>query len=244
MAMKMLNGNIATNGKENMSVFGPHFERIFNNHRPVDLTILDKITQHPVLSKLDLPISLDEVNAAINKLKNGKSPGLNGIPPEAYKAMNSCTCRRIHRYVADFFKGDVDYPGWHQSQCVPVPKKGNLSDPNKWRGVMLMDVCSKIILSVMNGQAFRLLELHGTKFQFGGTPGLGCQDGLFTLKILINAHKNHHLPLFVAFVDLVKAYDTTKHDLLLCILGKYGAPPKFVASIRTMYTPPCRGPEN
>jgi hypothetical protein len=124
MAMKMPNGNIATNGKENMSLFGPHFERVFNNHCPFDLTILEKITQHPVVSKLDLPISFDEVNAAINKLKNGKSPGLNGIPPEEYKAMNSCTRCRIYCYVADFFEGDVDYPGWHQSQCVPVPKKG------------------------------------------------------------------------------------------------------------------------
>ncbi len=99
-----------------------------------------------------------------------------------------------------------------------------------------MDLCSKIFASVMNGWAFRLLDLHGTKFQFGGTPGLGCQDGHFTLKTLINAHKNHHLPLFVAFVDLVKAYDTANHDLLLCILKKYGALPKFVASIHTTYT--------
>jgi hypothetical protein len=104
MAIKMPNGNIANNGKENMSVFGPHFERIFNNHCPVDLTILDEITQHPVLSKLDLPISFDEVNAAINKLKNGKIPGLNGIPPEAYKAMNSCIHRRIHCYVVIFLR--------------------------------------------------------------------------------------------------------------------------------------------
>lgn len=50
---------------------------------------------------------------------------------------------------------------------------------------------------------------------------------------LINAHKNHHLPSFVAFVDLVKAYDTVNHDLHLHILKKYGAPPKFVASMRT-----------
>jgi hypothetical protein len=178
MAMKMPNGNIATNWKENMSVFGPHFKCVFNNHRPVDLTILNKIAQCPVLSELDLPISFDKVNAAINKSKNGKSPGLNGIPPEAYKAMNSCTHRRIHCYVVNYFEGDVEYPGWHQSQCVPVLKKGNLSNPNKWRGVMLMDVCSKIFLSVMNSRAFRLLELHGPKFQFGGTPGLGCQDGL------------------------------------------------------------------
>jgi hypothetical protein len=40
----------------------------------------------------------------------------------------------------------------------------------------------------------------------------------------------------VAFVDLVKAYDTANHDLLLKDLEKYGAPPKFVAAIKTMYT--------
>jgi hypothetical protein len=109
---------------------------------------------------------------------------------------------------------------------------------------MLMDVCSKIFLSVMNGQAFCLLGLHGTKFQFGGTPGLGCQDGLFTLKTLINAHKNHHLPSFVALVDLVKAYDTTNHDLLLCILEKIWRPPKvcFIHPYH-VHQPHC-GPEN
>jgi hypothetical protein len=45
MAMKMPDGNVATNGKENMSVFGPHFDRVFNNHRPVDLIILDEFAQ-------------------------------------------------------------------------------------------------------------------------------------------------------------------------------------------------------
>ena len=101
---------------------------------------------------------------------------------------------------------------------------------------MLMSVCSKIFSSVMNGHAFRLLDLHKTRFQFGGTPTLGCQDGLFTLKTLLNAHKNHDLPSFVDFVDLVKAYDTANHDLLLKILEKYGASPKFTEAIKTMYT--------
>ncbi len=101
---------------------------------------------------------------------------------------------------------------------------------------MLMDVCSKVFSSVMNGRVFCLLELHRTKFQFGNTPTLGCQDSLFMLKTLLNVHKNHDLPSFVAFIDLVKAYDTTNHDLLLKILEWYGAPPKFVAAIKTMYT--------
>ena len=41
--------------------------------------------------------------------------------------------------------------------------------------------------------------------------------------------KNHNLASYVAFVDLVKAYNTANHDLLvLRILERYGCPPKFV----------------
>ncbi len=76
-----------------------------------------------MLPKLDLPISFKEIDPAVNKFKNGKSPGLNGIPPEAYMVMNRPTHCRIHCYVAAFFVGNADYLGWHQSQCVPVPKK-------------------------------------------------------------------------------------------------------------------------
>ena len=62
----------------------------------------------------------------------GKAPGLNGIPSEALKAMDDMPQRTVHKHVSDFFDGKTDHEEWHKSQCVPVPKKGNLSDPNKW----------------------------------------------------------------------------------------------------------------
>jgi hypothetical protein len=83
----------------------------------------------------------------------------------------------------------------------------------------------------MMARAFQLLDKHGTRFQFGGTPKLGCRDGLFTLKALLNTQQNHDLTSYVSFVDLVKAYDTANRNLLLHILERYGAPPKFVAAI-------------
>jgi hypothetical protein len=52
---------------------------------------------------------------------------------------------------------------------------------------MLMDMCSKVFSSMMTARAFTLLDKHGTQFQFGGTPGIGCRDGLFTLKALLDA---------------------------------------------------------
>ncbi len=87
MAMKMADGSLAKNGKKNMSVFGPQFDCIYNNHHPINLTVLDDVPQCPALLDIDSPITFEEVNVTINKLKNEKSPGLNGIPPKAYKAM-------------------------------------------------------------------------------------------------------------------------------------------------------------
>ncbi len=81
--------------------------------------------------EIDCPITFSEVDKAIKKLKPGKAPGLNGIPSEAYKAFGRKMRMRIHRYISQFVNGIRDYDGWHKSQCVRVPKKGDLADPNK-----------------------------------------------------------------------------------------------------------------
>jgi hypothetical protein len=224
IAKKPKNNDLASNAKENMSVFSKHFHKVLNNPRPVDNSVLDLIKQKPCLTAIDAPITFKEVKRAINKLKKGKAPGLNGIPPEAFKVMDDMPRWTVHKHVSDFFDGKTNHEGWHKSQCVPVPKKGNLSDPNKWRGIMLMDMCSKVFSLTMTAHAFQLLDKDRTRFQFGGTPELHCRNGLFTLKALLNAQQNHDLALYVGFVDLVKAYDMANHDLLLRILKPYRAP--------------------
>ncbi len=235
MSMRLANGELALNAKENMSVFGAHFNKVLNNHRPVDYSVLNLLEQKSCLTLINNPITFSKVKRAINKLKKGKSPRLNGIPPKALKAMDNTSQQTVHRHVCDFFKGKVDHEEWHKSQCIPMPKQGNLSDPNKWQGIMLMDMCSKVFLSVMTAQAFTLLDKHGTRFQFGRTPEIGCRDGLFTLKTLLNAWHNHNLTSYVGFVNLAKAYDTANHKVLIDILRRYGAPPKFATAIETIY---------
>ncbi len=137
-----------------MSVFAPHFQQVYNNHRPVELEFVAHVPQQRTLWELNDPITWKEFTKAVKKLKNAKAAGLTGVPPEAFKAMSTANLCHVYKHCNDFFLGIANHEQWHCSQCVPFPKSGDLSDPNKWRGVMLMDVCSKIFSSVMNGRAF------------------------------------------------------------------------------------------
>jgi len=76
MAMKLENGDLASNAKENMSVFSLHFHKVLNNYRPVHNSVLELIDQKPCHTAIDTPITFREIKRAINKLKRGKHPAL------------------------------------------------------------------------------------------------------------------------------------------------------------------------
>ena len=60
-------------------------------------------------------------------------------------------------------------------------------------------------------------------------------NSIFTIKTLLHLIHNHKLPIWVEFLDLVKAFGTSNHALLIAILGKYGAPPRICSTIKRTY---------
>ena len=85
MRMKLYANNYAGNDEENMSVFNPHFVQEFNDHKEIDIEMLDKLKKHKTLYDLDKTINRDEFDSPVTSLTNYKSPGLNQVSPEACK---------------------------------------------------------------------------------------------------------------------------------------------------------------
>ena len=168
-------------------------------------------------------------------LANGKSPGLNDVPPDAFKALSNQNLDLLHSFFNAYWRGEIDFHELHERQVVPVPKSGDLSDPNKWRDVTLMDMGFKIFSSILCSRLFRIIDVHGVKYQFGFTPGVGCQDGSFTIKTMLHLRHNHNLPTWVLFADLVKTFDTSNHALMDRLLERYGYPPALRSAIARMY---------
>jgi hypothetical protein len=109
MAMRLPDGTQATNASDNMSVFAPHFQRVYNNHRPVDLRFVEQVPQRRTLWELNDPITWEEFIKAVKKLKNAKALGLTGVPPEAFKAMSTANLRQVYNHCNDFFLGTANH---------------------------------------------------------------------------------------------------------------------------------------
>ena len=236
MKMRMDNEELANNDKQNTQVFVKHFTTLYNTRRDYANNTARFIKQRETDRSLAEQITWVECRRAVAKLKNDKSPGENGVPPNALKALNERNSRIIYDYVCKFWNDEIDINEWRTGLVKLLPKKKDLSKTDNWTGINLMDVASKVFTSILADRAYKLLERYGTKSQFGGTPKVGCQDRQFTLKTPLHLRHQHNLHSHVIYIDLVKAYNTVNHELLFEILAKYGAPPEFVNFTSRLYS--------
>ena len=59
--MSLPNGELAMTDAENSFVFGPYFDRVFNNRRSIDWPVLDKIKQIDMIEELYPPILWEDI---------------------------------------------------------------------------------------------------------------------------------------------------------------------------------------
>ena len=85
--MRLPTGKLATTDKENTEVLGLHFEKLFNNHRPIEWKVINEIKKCQTMHEFNKPISWAELKTEIAKLANNKAPGLNKMPPNAFKSL-------------------------------------------------------------------------------------------------------------------------------------------------------------
>ena len=78
-----------------------------------------------------------EVELAIEKLKNHKSPGIDQIPAELIKAGGRTIRCVIHKLIISIWNKKELPEEWKESIIVPICKKGVKTDCNNYRGISL-----------------------------------------------------------------------------------------------------------
>lgn len=116
-----------------------------------------------------------------------------------------------------------------------LPKKGDLSLPGNYRGIMPLETAYKIVSILLLNRLRPIAESSDHEQQCGFRPGRGCNDAVFTVKMAMKKRREHSKETWILFLDLVKAFDRVPRELLWQLLEKFGIPPKLVRLLKALH---------
>ena len=227
--MQKADGTRASTPEENAAVFKSSFEKLYGRAASFDPSVLDSLPQLLTAPDLDhIPTDI-EIRTAVRRLNN-TAPGESGVPAPLFKALISTGAGFdvVRSMVTRFWEsGDVESE-WEIGLLAILPKKGDLSDPGNYRGIMMLEVAYKILANLLHARLDPIMESLDHETQCGFRRHRGCSDAIFSLQQLIAKRREHGLETWVLFIDLVKAFDRVPRELLWDVLRKYGVPLKIV----------------
>jgi len=127
---------------------------------------------------------------------------------------------------------------WQKAMIVPIFKKGDRHSPDNYRGISLLSLLSKCYTSVLNKRLVTWIEKNEkiAGEQAGFRKGYSTVDHIFTLNAIVEKRLcKRGGKLYVCFVDLKKAFDSVKRDLLFDVMQKNGLSCKFMKAVVAMY---------
>ncbi len=94
---------------------------------------------------LERPLSIDELDASINKAKLNSAPGIDGISNRFIKEFWEYLRVPLHRYAMCCFEKGYLTSNFRSSKIRLIPKKGDCSKIKNWRPISLLNCFYKII---------------------------------------------------------------------------------------------------
>ena len=206
--IKSSSGEIITDKGQQMESWVEHYSDLYSRENTVSPAALDAIESLPTMDELDSEPLVEELSKAIDSLALGKAPGNDGIPLDLIKHCKPTLRLPLH---------DVLYQCW-QEGAVPQdtrdPKiitlhknKGERNDCNNYRGISLLSIVGKVFARGILMRLKKLAELIYLESQCGFRAGRSTIDMIFSLRQLKEKCRDQHMPLYIDFIDLTKAFE-------------------------------------
>ena len=190
--------------------------------------------------ELNRPLSFDEIEYVVNKLKQNKATGLDNIPNEVLK--NHDVMQMLYNLFRKCFEFGIIPSVWLKAIITPIPKSSSKDPyiPLNYRGISLLSCVCKVFSGIINRRVMNYCELADLLVdeQNGFRKNRSCIDHVFTLSSIIRNRISQNQGTFACFIDMQKAFDWVDRDLLFYKLLEYNIDGKLYNCIKALYNHP------
>lgn len=175
----------------------------------------------------------------------GKSPGLDGLSVEWYKAIlkdnsESSGRTKLIQGLCCFYNkvlatGKAPKTWTEGVLSILYKNKGAREDTRNYRPLTIMNVDYKVFAEILMTRLISVLRevIGGHLSAF--LPGRLIDDNIRTVQMLVAKYKNSSDGVHLLFLNQEKAYDRVSHKFMWEILARIGAPERFIQCLRALY---------
>lgn len=234
--LKSTTGEIITDRGKQMERWAEHYQELYSRETTATNTAIENTTL-PTMEELDTPPTVDELRKAIKSLASGKAPGSDGLPPEIVKlASESSLLGHLHDLMLQCWEEGTIPQDMRDAKIVTLYKnKGERSDCNNYRGISLLSIVGKAFARVVLSKLQLLADRVYPESQCGFRAERSTIDMVFSLRQLQEKCREQRRPLYLAFIDLTKAFDLVSRNGLFALLERIGCPPKLLKMITSFH---------
>lgn len=198
----------------------------FLPHKESPLSDLDR-------QLLNRELSLEELERALKDMKNGKSPGFDGLPPELYKKCWGLLGKHLLASFNYFFEKGLLTPDQRRGIISLIPKKGK--DSRHINNCML-NSDYKVIAKVLAKRLSSVLPSLIHQNQTGFIPSRFIGDNIRNTQALLDFTKETGRSGLLVSLDFKAAFDSLDHRFLMRALESYNLGEYFLSWIATLYS--------
>ncbi|XP_065197221.1 uncharacterized protein LOC135828726 [Sycon ciliatum] len=230
-SIRKSDGTLCVSAEEERVCWQQHFTRVLNVISVFDVSVFQQLSCREVDDSLACPPTAVDIECALHHLANGKSAGSSLIVAELLKHGFTVLRPHLDALFSTCWSASSVPQEWKDAVLVPIPKKGDLSKCDNWRGIALLDVVGKLLARVIQDRLQPLAEAHLPESQCGFRRGRSCTDAIFCVRQVVEKAFEHRCKAFLVFIDLRKAYDSVPRAALLLALEVYGVPGSLIQLI-------------
>ena len=182
-------------------------------------------SDHPLNNKFEFStVTKEVVEKVILRIPSNKAAGCDKISAKVLKDSLPATLPIITSIINNSFAFNCFAQAWKFAEVVPNLKSGDSDEPENTRPISLLPVMSKVCERVAHTQFMNFLNMNGkiAGLQSGNRKWHSTETALlhYTDKLLKNMDEKQIS--IVVLLDMSKAFDSIRHDILLSKLRSIG----------------------
>lgn len=207
--------------------FTEYYRNLFAHKRHgSDSQLADYLAVMPRLSdeikeRLEEPISVAEIEKAIDELPAKKSPGPDGLTAAFYKKYKHVATKHLHAVITEAHETKQLPPSFMNTHTVLIPKEDDeykLKNIKNYGPIALGNVDYKILMKVLARRLQNVISEIVGDHQTCGIKGRSILTNVHVARSILELCDEDLDQVAMLQIDLEKAFDRVQHQVLYKIL--------------------------